>query len=1022
MEDIPSRHLQDFFPEEGNPDKLSSAFDPLDDHVYISDPDSHEIIFANLSIRRHFGDVVGRKCYEALQGLDTPCSFCTNPIIFNNPDGSSHTWEFRNKKNNRIYRCQDKAIPWTDGRMVRFERAVEISTPTASPRPVHHEHLLGLLEQNRTGFFQVDGGGTLLFVNTALARLLGHPSPEEFMTKNAAVPFTRTDGHRALVAAARNDAQVAGFQASILHRNGHAIEVMIHASFTGDTLSAMVEDIRPADAAGESLRRSEAKYRALYDDAPDMYHTLDENGIITDCNNTEARVLGYDKSSIIGSPIARFFTAESRRGFTRDFPRLKRKPLKITVEREMVRQDGSTFPVSMHISSEFNDKGEFLRTIAIARDISELKQAEDDLRRSEHQFRAIAETAIDAIIYINGKGEIIYWNPAAEKMFGYSARELAGADLHLLLAPEKYHQAYHRGFAHFKKTGQGHAVGKTLELEARRKDGSIFPIEVSFSVIPTENRYHAVGVIRDISDRVNAERTIRESEKKYRTLFTDSRDAIYMISRDGVFLDVNQATEKLFGYSRSELIGMKVLSLYVDPGQRAKLQAEIESAGSIRDFELRLLHRSGHEITCLATASLWLDSEGKIRGYHGILRDITEKRRTESELIKAQKLEAIGILAGGIAHDFNNLLTGILGNISLLKLKAQDNKYIHERLEQTERAGLQARNLTQQLLTFSKGGEPVKRTAPIKELLVEASRFALRGSNVRCLFDFAEDLRQVHGDTGQLGQVIQNLTLNSDQAMPTGGTLTITARNTTVPGGDNLQLPPGNYVTILFADTGCGIKEELLEKIFDPYFTTKPQGNGLGLAISYSIIRKHGGLLSVSSSPGKGTTFTIILPASEKKNGAAPSSAEISGPPSGQGRILLMDDEPLIRRIAGEMLRTSGYEVTLANDGTVATDLYLEAMEAGTPFDAVILDLTIPGGMGGRETLSCLRGIDPEVKAVVSSGYSNDPIMSDYKKHGFCAVIPKPYSIKQLAKTLHEIMTKPEGRGKRKTGDGRRET
>jgi CheY-like chemotaxis protein len=374
----------------------------------------------------------------------------------------------------------------------------------------------------------------------------------------------------------------------------------------------------------------------------------------------------------------------------------------------------------------------------------------------------------------------------------------------------------------------------------------------------------------------------------------------------------------------------------------------------------------------------------------------------EEELLRVEKLESIGILAGGIAHDFNNILTAILANIALAKMHPNAVDQSFERLVKAEKAALRAKDLTQQLLTFSKGGTPIKKTVSIAELIKESTSFALRGSNVRCEFSILDDLWPVEVDEGQMSQVINNLIINADQAMPEGGIIKVSAENMTVGAEEVLPLREGKYVKISIDDQGIGIPEEHLQKIFDPYFTAKQKGSGLGLATTYSIIKRHDGYITVDSKLGVGTTFYIYLPASEKELLTKKDTEEI--PLVGKGKILVMDDEEMIRDAGGGILSHLGYEVEFARDGAEAIEIYKQAKESDQPFDVVIIDLTIPGAMGGKEAIQKLLVIDPEIKAIVSSGYSNGSIITDFKQYGFSAILPKPYEVKELSKTLHTLI------------------
>jgi len=397
-------------------------------------------------------------------------------------------------------------------------------------------------------------------------------------------------------------------------------------------------------------------------------------------------------------------------------------------------------------------------------------------------------------------------------------------------------------------------------------------------------------------------------------------------------------------------------------------------------------------------------SDGRVAGYVFIIRDVTEEERQLDEILKIRKLESIGILAGGIAHDFNNILTAVLGNISMARQGMDMEGEPSKILEDAEKAVLRAEGLTKQLLTFSRGGEPVKQVMGLEGLIRDAAGFVLRGSKARCAYRIEKGSFTVEADRGQIAQVIQNLVINAMQAMPEGGEISIGMDNVRVEEADRLPLVPGDYVRIAVSDTGSGIEPGILTRIFDPYFTTKINGSGLGLASSYSIVKNHGGHIIAESMPGKGAVFFVYLPAT----GGKPAS---DGVPERRrffvrGRVLLMDDDEHVIQAAARMFEYCGLDVTATCDGASAVRAYGEAYGTGSPYDLVVLDLTIPGGMGGMEALTNLKSIDPSVKAVVSSGYSNDSIMSDYAAHGFCGVISKPYRLDDISALVDELMIK----------------
>jgi two-component system, cell cycle sensor histidine kinase and response regulator CckA len=463
----------------------------------------------------------------------------------------------------------------------------------------------------------------------------------------------------------------------------------------------------------------------------------------------------------------------------------------------------------------------------------------------------------------------------------------------------------------------------------------------------------------------------------------------------------------MLGYEPKEVLRKTIFDLM--PTEEAERIAAIvgEIVASQKPFSLLEnigLHKNGTQVVLETSGVPFFDESGSFKGYRGIDRDITERKKVEEEQQNIQKLESIGLLAGGIAHDFNNILTAILGNITLARMFLPPGDKSAERLAVAEKASMRARGLSQQLLTFAKGGAPITETIALPHLVQEAVGLAVRGSNVRDeYFFFPDDLRPVEADESQLNQAINNLAFNAVEAMPEEGVLTVTASNEILPLENTLGLLPGEYIRIDIKDQGVGIAAEIQERIFDPYFTTKDQGSGLGLAISFSIVKRHGGAITVDSTPGKGSTFSIFLPASQKIMVAhQPKESEEVLP--GTGRILVMDDEETVSQVAVEMLQHLGYRAETVRDGVEAITAFRQAIAASKPFDAVITDLTVAAGMGGKETVRHLLEIDPQVKVIVSSDYSNDPILANYTSYGFKGVIPKPFSLTDLSKTLEEVI------------------
>ncbi|MGV3774758.1 MAG: hybrid sensor histidine kinase/response regulator [Verrucomicrobiales bacterium] len=470
---------------------------------------------------------------------------------------------------------------------------------------------------------------------------------------------------------------------------------------------------------------------------------------------------------------------------------------------------------------------------------------------------------------------------------------------------------------------------------------------------------------------------------------------------------MNRVAEEMAGATLAEVVGKPLQDVFIlhdpvsgKPVTSAEPLAESNSLGP-KPKRRQLRNAKLQSLIVEQNAALLHDREGRIIGSVYVFRNVTENHYLEQELIKANKLESLGLLAGGLAHDFNNILTAIVGNISLIRQDSQDS-LISAKLQEVEAASEKARCLTHQLLTFAKGGAPIKTFTSIAELIKESTEFALRGSRIRPEFSQEANLWSVHADAGQIEQVVHNIVINAQQAMLNGGALKILLENHILESDTKLPLQPGRYVRISFEDTGAGIPESIISRVFDPYFTTKSTGHGLGLAMVYSIIKRHDGHIAVRSQEGVGSTFEIYLPAVERIAPLLKSTRAQNW--KGSGCILVMDDEPSIRALLTAILAHYGFTSVAVPDGKQAIAEYIHAMSSGQPFKAVILDITVPGGMGGKETMEELLKLDPEVKAIVSSGYSTDPVLAEFSEHGFAGRIEKPYRADQIASLLKTIL------------------
>ena len=495
-----------------------------------------------------------------------------------------------------------------------------------------------------------------------------------------------------------------------------------------------------------------------------------------------------------------------------------------------------------------------------------------------------------------------------------------------------------------------------------------------------------------------ANETPRQSEALFRTLVENQAEGVCMIDSEENIVFANPAGESIFGVEKGELKGRNMKE-FLDPDNTrlVREQTALRRQGKKSQYEVTIIRPDGERRLLLITAAPNFGKDGSFIGAFGVFADITNRKQMEEEVARSQKLESVGLLAGGIAHDFNNILTAILGNISLARARGSQDETIHRYLAEAEKACLQAKNLSRKLLVFSKGGEPVMFAVDLSPIIKEIVSLALSGSKISCRFLLPEKLRTVRCDPFQIEQVVNNLILNAVQSMPGGGEITVQANTATIPPEGPASLPPGEYVRIAISDQGEGIPANNLKKVFDPFFSTR-KGSGLGLSIAYSIIKNHGGTIQVESEPKKGATFTFFLPA--ETGAAAGKKPDRKVKTTEPGRALVVDDQEMIRSVATEMITSLGWRVETASDSASAIEIYRRGKEEGRPFDVVLLDLTMPGDKGGMTTFKKLRDIDPKVKAIVTSGYSEDPVMSEWQNLGFAGALAKPYRIKELEQTL----------------------
>lgn len=742
--------------------------------------------------------------------------------------------------------------------------------------------------------------------------------------------------------------------------------------------------------------------RLFFDLSPDLLCIADLDGRFTHLNASFERTLGWTDADLIGKPFLEIVHPDDREAAGRTMEGLRGNSVTAGFENRCLCKGGGSKWISW--SAHLAADGPSI--YAIGRDITGLKAVEAELRRSERMYRYLLEVANEGVMAIDASSAITFVNERFLNMLGYRPEEVIGEQILNFVDPQDVPFVLERIGRRMR------GVEEQYDVRLVRKDGQRIVTMINAAPMhDDEKRYiGSLSLITDVTEKRRMESALMEEKERLRVTLRSIGDGVIVTDDVGRVVLMNDVAETLTGWKQEEAMSQpleKVFNIINEvTGARCENPAEkVLREGRIvglanhtiliaKDGTRRVLGDSGAPIR---------DDKGKTLGVVLVFRDETGIRQMETEMAKMQRLESIGVLAGGIAHDFNNYLTAIEGNIALAKMKlGPGNKAVVDRLSDAEKASVMARSLTKQLLVFSKGGEPVKKMSDIGMLLADSLRITLAGSNVNHSLDIDPDLCPVEVDEGQIGQVFNNIILNAKDAMPGGGTIKVSAKNVNLKPDEVRSCSAGDYISISITDHGSGIPASDIEKVFDPYFSTKTGGRGLGLAIVHSIMARHDGAVQISSEVGRGTTVTLYLPVPYEY--AKPTEERVEAMRQGHGRVLWMDDEDMIREVGSELLEYLGYQVKVARDGEEALEMYLSSKNSNEPFDIVILDLTVPGGMGGEEAMRRLLEMDPGVKAMVCSGYSNDPVMARYYDYGFRGVLPKPFNIEDLSAKLLSII------------------
>ena len=746
----------------------------------------------------------------------------------------------------------------------------------------------------------------------------------------------------------------------------------------------------------------------LLDVVGDAICLLDANHTVLNCNTATEILVGKRSDEICGQKCWAIF--HNLNGVHPDCPFER---IMKTLERESSEMQIDDKWYEVLLDPIVDDNGKLVSILHTLRSIDDRKRAELEMAKSAERFRLMIDNApYGAHIYeLTGDGQLIFVgaNSSADKILGVDNSQFVGKTIEQAF-PDLVSTDVPEAYRMVATTGQPYS---TESISYSDDKGIAGAFEVcAFQTSPN----HMTALFRDITEKKRHEEELKKSHfdtyierERLAVTLRSIGDGVITTDAQGNVVFLNTVAEQMTGWSSAEAIGKPLTDVFYIVNEYTRMPCEnpvekVLKTGLIVELanHTMLISRDNREIILADSGAPIVDATGNIYGVVLVFRDITEKQKILEAMHKAQKLDSLGILAGGIAHDFNNLLGGIFGYIDLALLDSKLPVKVREYLGDSMKVLSRAKNLTQQLLTFSKGGTPILKVGALDRAVRDAALFALSGSSVSCRFNFKENLWSCEYDENQLAQAIENVVINAQQSMPSGGVIDLYIENVVIGPETNGLISPGRYLKIAVRDYGIGMPKELIAKIFDPFFTTKQRGHGLGLSTVYSIVHKHDGFVDVDSEPGKGTTFFIYLPASKR-------SAEVECPLAGEllqgsGRILVMDDEEFIRNTLSTMLARLGYQAFCVNDGAAVLAEIDAAAAREEKYDLIILDLTVAGGMGGKEAIVQIRAQDSAIPVIVASGYSDDPVLANPLHYGFSMSIAKPFTLRDLGAALNGLL------------------
>ncbi|MGO9116729.1 MAG: PAS domain S-box protein [Desulfomonilaceae bacterium] len=878
------------------------------------------------------------------------------------------------------------------------------------------ERFRSTFEQAAVGICHVSPEGRFLRVNQKLCAILGYTS-DELLSLNLH-SITHPDDFESDLEYVRqvlaDEIKTYSMEKRFLRKDGSQPWANLTVSLTRDTSGVpqyfiwVVEDISSRKIAENALRQSEDKFRSIVENSLAGMFTVDEAYHFIYVNDELCRVLGRSRESLLGSDFRKVLSDDSRALVAERYIRRQRgETVPPRYEIDVVRGDGKTRHVEMRIAV-VRDASGLTRTMGQLIDVTEGKLAEEWLRIERERFQMLSDRAPLGMAMIAEDGTFEYVNPKFTEIFGYDLSDVSDGREWLRKAhPDRAYRdkvvaAWREDLEGLAPGGQGSRV-----FEVTCKDGSQKTIQ--FLTVKLR-KGEDLMTCEDITDRMRAEQALRESEEKYRTLFEESKDAVYITTSEGILLNANQAFLDLFGFSREEAGNMEILQIYTDAADRKRFQEEIEQKGSLKDYEISFRKKDGTKIESLLTATLRRDNDGAILGYHGIVRDVTERKQLQRQFLQAQKMEAIGQLAGGVAHDFNNILTAIIGYTDVLTQQIPEDSPYRNKVMHINSAGARAAHLTRQLLAFSRKQILDLRPLKLNEVIANFQRMLrpLIREDIEVVTLLDQSAGTVMGDATQIEQILLNLAINARDAMPKGGKLTVETANIYLDEAyvrTHSEVRSGPYVMVAVSDTGHGIDPDVLPRVFDPFFTTKAKekGTGLGLSTVYGIVKQHQGHVTAYSEPGRGTTFKVYLPLVQNASEQATSVQAATPRFTGTETVLVVEDEEIVRQLTSEVLETLGYRVLQCRDPGEA--IGVSEVHKG-PIHLLLTDVVLPQ-MDGKSLFGYLSPLFPDMRVLYVSGYAQNAIFHHGVLDAGVKFLQKPFNVESLAKKVREVLDAP---------------